>query len=68
MPSSGATILLFVISQKKKSAEFYIESVDRFICDTYPSESSIFCIMMYQLELTSKSYELMSPGIQKKWI
>jgi hypothetical protein len=32
-----------------------------FLCDIEPSESSIHIIIMYDLELTPKSYELISP-------
>jgi hypothetical protein len=35
-----------------------VESFNCFICDTKPSESSVFIIIMYQKELTPKSYEL----------
>jgi hypothetical protein len=41
------------------SAEIYIESVNTvfFFCIIKPSESLIFIIIMYHLELTPKSYE-----------
>jgi hypothetical protein len=45
-----------------------LESVNCFICDTKPSESLIFIIMIYHLELTPKSFyrETLSEVVSQK--